>query len=160
MIDRNLMIDALTSDGMFPAMLTRGEAEKMSDEELYKKFLELERMEQGKEVYDQQKETHGKFATFVWIASGIYLFASSDEISLISWQAAIFIFVGMFFAALVFGILGYVIQRGIAKILIRTTSGPPTGAAASAIGILGLILMLLEALMIFYSAGVVFGYFV
>ena len=45
MIDRDLMIGALTTDGMVPATITKAEAEELSDEKLYKLFLKLERRE-------------------------------------------------------------------------------------------------------------------
>ena len=160
MIDRDLMIGALTSDGMFPAMLTKAAADKMSDEELYEKFLELEKLEKGNDPYDEQKEHHGKVATYVWIGSGIYFFVTSDEVSLFSWQAAGFIVIGMFAAAIIFGLLGYGIQRGIAKLLVKTMSDPLTDTSASAIRILGLAIMVLEAILIFYGASLIFDYFV
>lgn len=160
MLDRDIMIYALTSDGMFPATLTKSEAEGLSDDELYQLFLKLERREKGGDAFDKQKSTHGSLATFVWIGSGIYLFASSPDASVFSWQAAGFVFVGMFIAAVVFGWLGYGIDRGLSAVLLKVVSNEPTGLGATAISLLGLILALFEAALIFFVAQVVFRSFV
>ncbi len=35
---------------------------------------------QGVDPYQKQKEAHGKWATFVWIGSGLYLFLAGDDV--------------------------------------------------------------------------------
>lgn len=101
--------------------------------------------------YDKQKETHGKWATFVWLGSGVYLFITTDSASFLSWQAAVYFLVGMFVAALLFGMAAYILQRGMAKMLANTISTPSTGVVA-AIQALGLAIFILETVVIFFCA--------
>src|SRR5712691_12158709 len=79
--------------------------------------------------YDKQKETHGGWATFAWIGSGLYLFATTEGAHFLSWQAAVFFLVGTFVAALGFGIAAYLLQRGLAKILVSVYTSPSAGVA-------------------------------
>lgn len=101
--------------------------------------------------YEKQKETHGGWATFAWIGSGIYLFATADGARFLSWQAAVFFIVGMFASPVVFGIAAYLIQRGVAKILVRTISTPSAGVAA-VVRAIGLALFVAETVVIFLIA--------
>ncbi len=101
--------------------------------------------------YDKQKETHGGWATFAWIGSGIYLFATTEGVRFLSWQAAAFFLVGTFVAALVFGIAGYVVQRGLAKAIMGVFPSPSTGVATVAV-VLGWLLFAAETVVIFLVA--------
>lgn len=103
------------------------------------------------DFYDKQKEVHGKWATFVWIGSGVYLFATVDAASLLSWQAAVYFVVGMFAAALAFGAIAYLLQRILAMSLAKIVRGPSRGAA-SAITMIGLVFSAVEAVVIFLVA--------
>lgn len=107
--------------------------------------------------YDKQKETAGTFATFTWIASSLYLFISSGY-PLFSWYATLFIFIGMFFAAIVFGIVFYGMQRLTAKILVKTIPTKMTvNKQATLIKSIGLFIMLLEIVLIFGVASFSFS---
>ena len=101
--------------------------------------------------YEKQKETQGAFATYVWIGSGLLLMFLDDKFSLISWQALGYFLVGTFAAALIFGWISYGIQRGLAKVMTLFVSGPSSSVAAF-VGTLGLIVMILEVVAIFFAA--------
>ena len=78
-----------------------------------------------------EQEVHGKWATLVWIGSGVYLFATVDTASFFSWEAAVYLVVGMFVAALVFGAGANLLRRGMVKILAKVISRPTSGTAAA-----------------------------
>jgi hypothetical protein len=66
--------------------------------------------------YEKMKKTSGGLATYVWIGSGLFLFLSDGGIgALFSLKAILFFVVGMFVAAIVFGNMGYLLQRGLGK---------------------------------------------
>ena len=98
------------------------------------------------DAYERQKETHGSFATVIWLASGMYLFWITPGAAFLSWQSALFFIAGMFVAAVLFGWIGYGAPRGIAKALV----GKPM--SSSTIKFIGLILMGAEAAVIFFAA--------
>lgn len=161
MIDRDLMIGALTRDGIVPATLSRGEAEKLSDAELCSRFLELEKREAGinsDKFYAEQKAVHGSVATFAWIGSALYLYLSPSDVGLFSVQAVIFIVVGMFAAAIVFGSVGYGLQRGIARALASSLGEIGSSAVAGLIVALGVVLMICEIVAVFWSASWLFSW--
>jgi hypothetical protein len=61
---------------------------------------------------DQQKNANGSLATFAWLATGIYLFATRPlSPGLLSWKAFLFLVVGMFAAAVVVGAVLYGVER-------------------------------------------------
>ena len=62
---------------------------------------------------DQQKESRGRAAAFIWIGIGIYLFSSTPQAHFFSWQAVVFFVVGMFVAAVVFGGVSYAVHRAL-----------------------------------------------
>lgn len=105
--------------------------------------------------YTGQKETAGKLATFAWIGSGLYLYLTTHGASLFSWSALGFFAIGMFAAALVFGIAIYALQRGITKILVSLISSP-TRRTATTITVLGWALLIAETVLIFFAASLVF----
>lgn len=109
--------------------------------------------------YDRQKEQAGSWATIVWIASGLFLYLTSESASLFSWSAVIFFVVGMFAAAIVFGIAFYLIQRGIAKLLL-TLIKEPTPRVASIISSIGWVLLAIETVVIYLVASWVFRSYV
>ena len=103
------------------------------------------------DLYEKQKETHGTWATWAWIGSGAYLFATTEGASFISWQTPVFFLVGTFVAALVFGLSAYGVQRGIAKILMRIFRSPSL-AGTAVIGTVSVALFALEVAAIFLIA--------
>lgn len=103
-------------------------------------------------TYDKQKEAHGRWATIAWIASGLYVYISNGGLgSLFSLSALAFFGIGMFVAALVFGALGYLVQRSLAKFLMTVIKGP-SGSATALIGVLGWALFLAETVLVFLAA--------
>ncbi len=105
--------------------------------------------------YQKQKETHGKWATFAWVGSGLYLFLTTDGVSIWSWQALVFFLVGMFASAIIFGVAAYGVQRGIAKILAKAITRP-TASIAGIISMVGIGLFVIETIVIFIVARWVF----
>jgi hypothetical protein len=103
------------------------------------------------DMYEKQKQTAGSFAMFLWVGIGIYLFATNDAAYFISWQGAIYFIGGMFASAMVLGIAAYVVQRATARILMGIFSSPSAGAAVIIQGI-GIALMIVEAVVIYYIA--------
>jgi len=97
--------------------------------------------------YDEQKALHGKFTTIIWIVGSVILFVGDGGISnLLTWQAAAFISVGMFVAALVVGNVTYWLQRTTAKMLMKRVSPDQafTAEAAKKISRLGKLLLLFD----------------
>lgn len=45
-------------------------------------------------VTENKKEAAGRIASLLWIATGIYYFASTEAAAFLSWQAAAFFWVG------------------------------------------------------------------
>ena len=120
-------------------------------------------IDQFEGVYDRQKERHGKWATFAWMGSGVYLFAVNPQAHFLSWQAALFFIVGMFAAAVVFGLAAYVIQRGVAKLLVTLVRQPSAGTAATVsamVSTIGLMLFAIDAVVIFLIARWAVGHLV
>ena len=104
----------------------------------------------------RQRENHGALATFCWIGSGLYLYLTTEGASFFSWSALGFFLVGMFAAAIVFGAAGYLLQRGVAKLLVRVVDSP-TPATVSFVTAVGWLIMAVEMLAVFLAARWVFG---
>lgn len=105
--------------------------------------------------YTAQKESAGALATITWIGAGLYLYLSTNGASLFSWSALGFFVVGMFGAAIVFGIATHVLQRGIAKLLVLFIKAPSRGIARTVTGI-GWILFIAQIVVITLTANWVF----
>lgn len=110
---------------------------------------------QGVDPYQKQKEAHGKWATFAWVGSGLYLFLTREGVSIWSWQALVFFLVGMFAAAIIFGAAAYGMQRGLAKILAKAITRP-TASIARIISMIGIGFFVIETVVIFFVARWVF----
>ncbi|MET4292492.1 ABC-type amino acid transport system permease subunit [Bradyrhizobium sp. LB8.2] len=52
---------------------------------------------------EKKQAAAGRTASLLWIATGIYYFATTETASFLSWQGAVFFIGGMFGAALIFG---------------------------------------------------------
>jgi hypothetical protein len=96
--------------------------------------------------YEKQKAEHGRNATFLWIAIGVFVFQTEPTARLWSWKAAAFFTVGLFSAAIVFGAIGYGIQRLVAKVLARRQLSVPR------VGTIGLLLLMLDAVIVYFAA--------
>ena len=97
-------------------------------------------------LYDQQKEQHGRNATFLWLVLGGIAFIVDPESRLLSWQAAVFFIVGTFVAAILFGLIGYGATRVIAKLFIRAR------APIAIVPLLGWSLFAIELVVIYFVA--------
>lgn len=106
--------------------------------------------------YEKQKETYGGFATFAWIGSGVLLLFIDEKFFLFSWQALAYFLIGTFAAALLLGGAFYGTQRALAKMLALFISQPSSGAAAI-VGLLGFLLMILQAVVAFLVARYTIG---
>jgi hypothetical protein len=96
--------------------------------------------------YDRQKELHGKTATLLWLAFGVVEFLRQSAARFFSWQALLYFLVGMFAAALIFGMLTYGAQRLMARSLLRST------VSKTRVLIVGAVMTLLEAVLIYFAA--------
>jgi hypothetical protein len=81
--------------------------------------------------YDKQKEGAGRYATFAWLGSCVWLFVvDGSHGTLLTWKALGFFLVGMFAAALLIGGAIYIVQRAASKLLMVVIKEPSSGAAA------------------------------
>jgi hypothetical protein len=96
--------------------------------------------------YDKQKEQHGRSATFLWLIVGGIVFYADPASRLLSWQAAVFFVVGMFVAAILFGLMGYGLTRGVTKLVIASR------VPVAIIPVLGWVLFAIEAALIYFAA--------
>ena len=89
------------------------------------------------------KEKSGRLATFIWIASGVYLFSSTPHASFLSWQAAVFFVAGMFAAAILLGSLFYFITTMLTGMFSKLAGRSPISPMlALAISFTGLLLFI------------------
>ena len=105
--------------------------------------------------YEWQNKTAGTWATMVWIGSGLFLYLTTKDASLLSWSALVFFVVGMFAAATIFGVGFYLLQLGIGKALVKVVK-TPTPSVATAIRAIGLVLLIIETVIIYVAASWVF----
>jgi hypothetical protein len=99
-------------------------------------------------LLDEEKSAAGWWTMWVWIITGVYLFSTTQGVSLISLTALIFLGAGMFVSVIVFGIGFYMLLRLVAlttEAMHRrhwiNIYGPRAGAVTHA---LGLIIFLAE----------------
>jgi hypothetical protein len=104
--------------------------------------------------YEWQNKTAGTWATMVWIGSGLFLYLTTKDASLLSWSALVFFVVGMFAAATIFGVGFYLLQRAIGKALVIVKT--PTPSVATAIRAIGLVLLIIETVIVYVAASWVF----
>ena len=105
--------------------------------------------------YEWQNKTAGTWATMVWIGSGLFLYLTTKDASLLSWSALVFFVVGMFAAATIFGVGFYLLQLGIGKALVKVVK-TPTPSVATAIRAIGLVLLIIETVIIYVAASWVY----
>jgi hypothetical protein len=100
--------------------------------------------------FDELKATYSKGSCMVWIICGVYLFASLDTAHFFSWQALVYFTVGLFACSLTFGVAGYLLMRGMAKVLIRIV--PPYSSAEGIVPLIGFVIMGGGAVAIYFAA--------
>ncbi len=105
--------------------------------------------------YEWQNRTAGTWATVVWIGSGLFLYLTTKDASLLSWSALVFFVVGMFAAATICGVGFYLLQRGVDKVFAKVVK-TPTPSVATAIRAIGLVLFIIETAIVYVAASWVF----
>jgi hypothetical protein len=103
--------------------------------------------------YEWQNKTAGTWATVVWIGSGLFLYLTTKDASLLSWSALVFFVVGMFAAATIFGVGFYLLQRGLGKALVKLVKTPTPNVAS---GSIAWVLLIIETVIIYAAASWVF----
>lgn len=107
----------------------------------------------GPEQHDAEiRRLHGRLAAFAWIGSALFLYVTSASAEILSVQAAFFVLIGVFAAALVFGNAGYWLQRGVVHLAVRKLAAMSTGAAGRVIYVVGIGLTILEVTAVFFVA--------
>ena len=107
--------------------------------------------------YRKQKQSAGIFAAFVWLISGVYLFWAHPTASFHSWQSATHFIVGTFVATIVFGVTFYLVEHGLSKTVYNLSQEGSTGAATG-VFLLGVLLIIIEAVVIFLVAYWIFNW--
>jgi hypothetical protein len=102
------------------------------------------------------KEGMGAFATFVWIGSGIYLYATAEGVTFFSWSALAFFVVGMFVAAALFGLAIYLTLK-FAAFEFEKLVGAPTPLAGKFLQLVSAVIGLAWGVAIFISASCAFN---
>ncbi|MET3332477.1 MULTISPECIES: hypothetical protein [Bradyrhizobium] len=72
-----------------------------------------------------KKEAAGRIASLIWIATGIYYFASTEAAAFLSLQAAVFFIGGIFGAALVFGAASHYLFAAHRDFYLNRAQGKP-----------------------------------
>lgn len=104
-------------------------------------------------LYEKQKEEAGSFATFVWLACGIYLLATSDSLSFFSWKSLLYFLPGTFVAAFLFGALSYYLNRLLAKVLSKIHP-KITSTWTVVLSVIGVVIMIVECVLIYKTAAI------
>lgn len=100
--------------------------------------------------------SHRRWASIVWIASGLYLYLSAPRVSLFSYSAGLFFATGVCTAAIVVGGFGY-LARCTLVFLLDKMVGLPGRKTQVAIMLLGWLLLASETLVGFQIAKGIFG---
>ena len=104
----------------------------------------------------EQKDKAAWCACLAWVASGVYLFASSPAVSFFSVDALLFFLVGTFAASLTIGPASYFIRRSIVRLVVRLVRSPGPKASAF-IGAIGQTLLIAEVWVAYLAARLVFN---
>lgn len=102
-------------------------------------------------IYDEQKRSYGLFAAYVWMGAGLYLFLSVPTLSFLSLKALLYFAVGTLAATLIFGPVTQALLRLFAKTAAGVTQRTTPGTAV-VLGLLGLGIMIIEAVVIYSIA--------
>jgi hypothetical protein len=82
---------------------------------------------------DKKKESAGRTASLIWILTGIYYFAATQQAAFLSWQAAVFFLCGTFGAALVFGAVSHYLFAAHRDFVVNRARGKPALEAVGAL---------------------------
>lgn len=106
------------------------------------------------QAVEPNRSTSARMAIMVWIASGIYLFATSPTVGFISWQALVFFVPGILVASLVMGLGSYLLTAGIQRVAVPMIARAP--AVAPVIGMIGLLIFVGDFVIGFLAARAAF----
>jgi len=101
---------------------------------------------------NQSKESWGWWATWVWIASSVYLFVTSGNRSLFSLSALVFIVVGMFLSAAIVGMAFQALQNALAWTIVNAVPHEVFRRHRHFVGLAGLVLLLAQIVVTFLAA--------
>lgn len=94
-------------------------------------------------LHDEEKSAAGWWTTWVWIVTGVYLFSTTQGVSLVSLSALIFLGAGIFVSVAVFGIGFYMLLRLVAVTSVAmhrrkwiNVYGPRASAVTHALGLI------------------------
>jgi hypothetical protein len=90
------------------------------------------------------KGTHARWASAVWIVSGLYLYTTTAGVSLFSWSALGFFLVGTVLASIVLGSGSSLVHQALAAVLAKTLGRPPGPKMAIAVTMAGFVLVVAE----------------
>jgi hypothetical protein len=104
------------------------------------------------EQRNQSKESWGWWATWVWIASGVFLFVASGNRSIFSLSALVFILIGMFFSAAIFGMAFQALQNTLAWIIVNAVPHEAFRRHRHVVGLAGQMLLVAQIVVTFLAA--------
>ncbi len=81
----------------------------------------------------------------------MFLFLTDDDAVFPSWQAAVYFLPGTFVAAAALGLAFYFVQRAVGKVLTALLIKPTASATLATKGV-GLFLMIVEGILVYYIA--------
>jgi hypothetical protein len=108
-------------------------------------------------MHIRQGRAHRSFCALIWAVTGLYLFLrQGGPESLLSWQALIYFVVGMLAASLVLGSFGAWAHKVLVQALLIALR-PPGDASLGLIRVVGLAVLVAEALVVYQAALWAFG---
>jgi hypothetical protein len=100
--------------------------------------------------YDGLKSEHGGFAAIAWLICGAIVFYQDPATRLISWQALVYVIVGLLVVPLVIGGLSYLTMRTISRaLMLSKVVTAPTHRAQRWLTLLGWTLFAVQAVFIY-----------
>ncbi|TXG96787.1 MAG: hypothetical protein E6R08_08575 [Nevskiaceae bacterium] len=103
---------------------------------------------------DKNKEAAGGVSCLLWIGTGIYYFATTDQASFFSWQALVFFIGGAFGSALLIGASIYYLFEAHRKFVHRrfrsTLWGTLSAVTNLALNVLQFVVPVVAAKWVFY----------
>ena len=100
---------------------------------------------------NRQKERAGVTAVFLWLGIGLYVFATTQSASFLSWQSLVYFVGGTLVAALLFGLPAHAIRASIVEFAAPAAHQSGSGDAPTA-KLIGLAVMIAQAVVIYLVA--------
>jgi hypothetical protein len=99
----------------------------------------------------RRKETIGAFAAAVWLVSGVFLFATSETASFLTWQGAAYFIVGPTIAAVLFAAIFHLFERWASKSLTALVVGRSRSSVGPVFTV-ALVLIAVETIAVFLTS--------